>query len=120
VCLRLWTTDGGRWGNATIICGMNMVIYHLSRSWLIERGARDVKKDVTITELGRRAREAYNQKIRDYAQHNVECLRIREDTIKAEDFEEEDSVVQVFRRVWPSKESSKDWRDDRSSLPLQV
>lgn len=28
-------------------------------------------------------------------------------------------LQQVFRRIWPHKEGSKDWRDDWASLPLQ-
>jgi len=119
-CLKVWTTDGGHWGDSKTMNSITEVVDHLSRSWLIERRARDDEKDlINVKELGRRAREARDQEKRDRAKRYVEYLRNEEDIMKElEDITEEDPVVQVLRRVWPRKESSKDWRNDWSSLPL--
>lgn len=96
--LRLWTTGGGRWLNPLNHGGMRDAAKYLSRSWLIER--RNDKNMIDVRELGRWGREGREQIM-------AEMLRRKSD------------LQQVFRRIWPHKEGSKDWRDDLASLPLQ-
>lgn len=96
--LKLWTTGGGQFGNSQSTgTGSHHVIDNLSRSWLIERVFGD---EVDVRELGRRARE----------------IRAQQLGVPGEESE----AVQILRRVWPRKEGSEDWREDWSSLPLEV
>jgi hypothetical protein len=117
--LKLWTTCGGHWGDGSRGAGILKVIEHLSCSWLIERRVRDNERHIiNLKELGRRAREARDDYDRDNYLRNV---RAEEDILKdPQDVEEETPTIRVLRRVWPRTEDSKDWRDDWSSLPLQV
>ena len=74
-----------------------------------------------MRELGRRAREACDQEVRDRYKRYAEYLRERKDIVmELGDVAEDDEAVQVFRRVWRRKKGSKDWRKDWSGLPLQV
>lgn len=99
-CLKLWTTSGGEFGKATVRSVYDHVIDHLSRSWLIKRVVGDV---IEVSEMCRRAREMDDEEM-------VEWFRSDRDSY----------VVRILRRIWPRKEGSRDWRDDWSSLPLQV
>lgn len=100
--LKLWTTGGGRFGRTTNNEDYLKVVDNLSRSWLIEP---DVGEMINIRELGRRAREMRDQELKDEVGPGSD--------IKGS------QALQVFRRIWPSKEGSRDWRHDWSSLPLQ-
>ncbi|KAI9657888.1 MAG: hypothetical protein M1829_006850 [Trizodia sp. TS-e1964] len=124
--LKLWTDGGGKFGDG-VYQHIPKVIKNLSRSWLIERIARDHDDGdiVTVRELGQQAREAHDQQVKDGNKRLAEYeMRNREDdgddVIEPEAVAEASDEVQVFRRVWPRKEGSKDWRNDWSSLPLQV
>lgn len=105
--LKLWTTNGGRYGAEwpplfTMDRHMQHIIDNLSRSWLIER---DIGKAINVRELGRRAREA------------------RDRSLAADSYEDpgdDTAAMQIFRRVWPRREGSENWREDWSSLPLQA
>ena len=119
--LKLWPRGGGQWGNSRTNAGIPPVIDHLSRSWLIERVARGDKNDINVRELGRRAREACDQRMTDQYERHAKCwLRQRGVVVEPGDIAEDLEVVKVFRRIWPRKKGSKDWREDWSSLPLQV
>lgn len=118
--LKLWTTGGGVWGNY-LGSSAATVVNNLSRSWLIERVARDDKDIINVRELGRRAREARDQQAIYWLKRRAEYLgKEKHIIIEPEDLAEEEEIVQVLRRVWPRKKGSKDWREDWSSLPLQV
>lgn len=101
--LKLWTTGGGEFGRATYNEDYYKVVDNLSRAWLIQPDIGDV---INVRELGQRAREMRDQKLTDEVGPGS--------NIKGS------QAMEVFRRIWPSKESSRDWRDDSSSLPLQV
>ncbi|TVY13881.1 hypothetical protein LARI1_G009217 [Lachnellula arida] len=119
--LKLWTTGGGHWGRSVFNLSTTLVVKNLSRSWLIERVARDNEDIINVRELGRRVREARDQVETDELKCRAEYYRKEKDIIiEPGDLAEEDTVVQVLRRVWPRKKGSKDWREDWSSLPLQV
>lgn len=111
--LKLWTTGGGQFGNSSGNADIPNVVNNLSRSWLIERVARDDKDIINVRELGLRAREARDQRLTD--QYNMRRARLGKEV----DVTDSESVG-VFHRIWPRKEESKDWREDWSSLPLQV
>jgi hypothetical protein len=97
--LKLFTTGGGEYGNGSASAYGSEIIQHLSQSWLIERVPRADQEDFTIRELAPRARMI----------EDIDVPRI-----------ERSITRQIFRNIWPSKEGSKDWRDDWSSFPLQV
>ncbi|KAF2497120.1 hypothetical protein BU16DRAFT_349993 [Lophium mytilinum] len=119
--LKLWTTGGGEWGNYGGNGGIPLVVNNLSRSWLIERVARDDKGIINVRELGRRVREVRDQEVTDGYKRRAERVGYeRYIVMEPEDVAEEDETVQVFRRAWPRKKGSKDWREDWSSFPLQV
>ncbi|KUI61315.1 hypothetical protein VP1G_08510 [Cytospora mali] len=106
--LKLYTTGACSFGDTVSHCDTREFVEHLSRSYLIQRSVRDDGDENTILvrELGRQARETRDKMLTEnYAR-------------RAEDFHD-CSAVHVFRRVWPPKEGSKDWRDDWVSLPLQ-
>lgn len=96
--LRLWTTGGGRWLSPLCDGGILDAAKYLSRSWLIER--RNDKDMIDVRELGRWGREGREQ-------------------IMAEMLRKKSDLQRVFRRIWPQKEGSKDWREDWASLTLQ-
>jgi hypothetical protein len=119
--LKLWTTGGGSWGGYLGTWDISEVVNNLSRSWLIERVARNDEDMINVRELGRRVREARDQKVTDLYKRRAEYFREKEDIVmELEDIAEDSEVMQVFRRVWPRKKGSKDWREDWSSLILQV
>lgn len=107
--LKLHTTGGGSFGSpVTWHGGHGEIVDHLSRSWRLERGARDDGDSVTVKELGRRAREARDREL-------------TERFVAAFGEDPERSVaVQILRRVWPRREGSRDWREDWASLPLRA
>jgi len=120
--LKVWTTGGGHWGDSGGNCSIPPVVDHLSRSWLVERVCRGGGDDIiNVRELGRRVREARDQDQTDKYRRRAEALgKQRHLVLSPRDVAEESPIVQVFRRIWPPKEGSRDWRDDWSSLPLQV
>jgi hypothetical protein len=97
--LKLFTTGGGEYGTGSTSHYDSQIMQNLSQSWLFERVPRADQEDFTVRELAPRARV-----IEDIWMLGIERSVTR----------------QVFRNVWPSKEGSKDWRDDWSSFPLQV
>lgn len=97
--LKLWTEGGGNYGSPGWQLEDNSILKNLSRSWLIERVPRTDHQDVIVKELAPGARE-----IEEHAMTSIE---------KSE-------ALQIFHEIWPSKEGSKDWRDDWSSFPLPV
>jgi hypothetical protein len=118
--LKIWTYGGGHFGDGQFGY-IRDVVDNLSRSWLIERVTRDDGDIINVRELGQRAREARDQQVTDgYKQSAYMRRGIDDDVIEPEVVAEGSQEVQVFRRVWPRKEGSKDWRKDWSSLPLQV
>jgi hypothetical protein len=96
--LKLWTKNGGIFASTASIYAVDTATRSMSRSWLIERLPRDDKEDVTVKELGQRARE----------------IRERESRGRLESV-----VEQIYHSIWPQKVDSKDWRDDWSSFPLE-
>lgn len=118
--LKMWTYGGGHFGHGKYGHIPN-VVDNLSRSWLIERVTRDDGDIINVRELGQRAREARDQQVTDRYKRSAHKRRgVDDDVIEPEVVAEGSDEVQVFRRVWPRKEGSKDWRKDWSSLPLQV
>jgi hypothetical protein len=118
--LKMWTYGGGQFGNGHFGY-IRDVVDNLSRSWLIERVTRDDGDIINVKELGQRAREARDQQVTDRYERSAYMRRgIDDDVIEPEVVAEGSREVQLFRRVWPRKEGSKDWRKDWSSLPLQV
>lgn len=100
--LKLWTTGGGEFGTFTPRALYSDVIDHLSRSWLIKRAVGDV---IEVREMGRRAREMDDEEMIGWF---------------TSDEAQDSYLMRILRRIWPRKEGSRDWRDDWSSLPLQV
>ncbi|KAL2062222.1 hypothetical protein VTL71DRAFT_6488 [Oculimacula yallundae] len=116
--LKLWTYGGGHFGGGKWGY-IPDVVNNLSRSWLIERVARDDGDIINVRELGQRARDARDQQVTDRYKRSAYLRRgVDDDVIEPEVVAEGSDEVQVFRRVWPRKEGSKDWRKDWSSLPL--
>jgi hypothetical protein len=97
--LKLFTTGGGEYGTGSMSHYDSEILRNLSQSWLVERVPRADQEGFTVRELAPRARL-----IEDISMPGIERSVTR----------------QVFRNVWPSKEGSKDWRDDWTSFPLQV
>jgi len=122
--LKLWTTGGGHWGSNRYSCDIIDVVRNLSRSWLIERVARDDGDSINIKELGRRAREASDQELtKRYMRYQrpLEYWREEKDTVlELWYITKHTEPVEAFRRIWPAKKGSMDWREDWSSLPLQI
>ncbi|VUC33301.1 unnamed protein product [Clonostachys rosea] len=100
--LKLWTTGAGQFGSGQIHIAEDLYT-HMSRSWLIEGVPRDDKEIINIKELGRTEREA-----KDAHRRTVGSKGPRP------------KEMEVFRRIWPSKEGSESWYDDWSSIPLEV
>ena len=118
MALKMWTYGGGHFGGGKFGHVPN-VVNNLSRSWLIERVTRDDGNIINVRELGQRAREARDQQVTDEYKRSAYMRRgLDDDVIEPEVVAEGSDEVQVFRRVWPRKEGSKDWRKDWSSLPL--
>lgn len=104
--LKLYTTGGGMFGNTSSYCDLGNLVSNMSRSFLIER-AREEDDSISVRELGHRARIARDQQYTTW--HAGQSLS---------DYPE--SAVHIFRRIWAPKNACQDWRDDWSSLPLQV
>lgn len=105
--LKLYTTGGGMFGDTASHGDYSDFVEHLSRSWLIERSVRDDDNKAIVKELGQRAREGRDEYLTDLYDWQGDSRFPAT------------SAVHVFRRVWPPKEGSKDWRQDWASLPLQ-
>lgn len=101
--LKLWTTGGEKFGRAMNNENYLKVVDNLRHSWLIEPDVGDV---VHVRELDRQAREMRDQELTDEVGLGSDMKGSQ--------------AMQIFRRIWPSKQNSRDWRDDWSSLPLQV
>ncbi|CAH0054485.1 unnamed protein product [Clonostachys solani] len=115
--LKLWTTGVGEFGNGQdVMAGFTA---NMSRSWLVERLPRDDREVINIRELGQYTREALDQSRKEW-----ETRWNKGEPTESEEESEEDqhrfATFGVFRRIWPRKEGSSDWREDWSSLPLQV
>jgi hypothetical protein len=100
--LKLWPTGAGEYGDQEIDVAVNEVVRNLSRSWSVERTGRNDKEDFTVTELQRERRLVLEER---YAlllpsRHNH-------------------WIWEIFHSIWPSREGSKDFRDNWSSFPLQ-
>ena len=119
--LKVWTTGGGQWGNHDVNCATSSVVKNLSRSWLIERVSRDDEDILDVRELGRRAREACDQRETDHYKRRAEYLRdVKDIVMELRDVADDSMMVGILHRIWPRKTGSKDWREDWSSLPLKV
>lgn len=108
--LKLWTRGGGSFGNFDHSYEIDKVVGNLSRSWLIERVVGDV---LNVRELGRGAREMRDQELTDRYKSKAGLDRTGF-------YSEPEIVFGVLHRIWARKEGSRDWREDWSSLPLQV
>lgn len=104
--LKLYTTGGGKFGNTSSYLDLDEFISNMSRSFIIER-AREDDDSISVRELGGRARIARNQQFTRW--HAGQSLP-----------DSPESALYIFRRIWVPKNMSQDWRDDWSSLPLQV
>ncbi|KAH8726762.1 hypothetical protein GQ44DRAFT_792255 [Phaeosphaeriaceae sp. PMI808] len=100
--LKLWPTGAGKYGaNDGVVVTFSDMVRDMARSWIFERNPRDDKEDFTVRELGKNARKARNEENVAYLSyfHNPE-------------------IWEVFRSIWPSKDGSRDWRDDWSSFSI--
>lgn len=129
--LKLWVTGGGDYGGLYVHT-QDVIIKNLSRSWLIERVPRNDEEDITVRELGQHARELRDQSERDFearardnrqALQELQTLWPRKGDPQACDREARqgrEPPDPIFRTIWPRREGSHDWRDDWSSVPLQI
>ncbi|CAG9982169.1 unnamed protein product [Clonostachys byssicola] len=115
-CLKIWTTGGGKFGNTTSGGNIGDIVENLSRSWLLERVPRHNENIISIRELGLKAREARDKEGRELDERRDAYLL--ENGI--EPTPRDCHPMRAFRRVWPCKPDSKDWRLEWSSLPLQI
>ncbi|KAI9713617.1 MAG: hypothetical protein M1820_001000 [Bogoriella megaspora] len=113
--LKLWTHGGDQWGNGTSNGGIGPIVDKLSRSWLIERDVGNDNGIITVKELSRRGRE-----IRDQKEAAIQATRLKKFGAEANVERGWGVFRQIFHRIWPPKEGSKNWREDWKSLPLQV
>lgn len=101
--LALWPTGAGEYGTGQRLPPtFSAIVQNLARSWLFKRVPRDDKEDFTCTELRQERRLALDEKEAKFLAH-------------PQDLE----FWKVFRSIWPSKNGSKDFRDDWSSFPLE-
>jgi hypothetical protein len=100
--LKLWPTGAGEYGDHRIDVAVNEVVRNLARSWSIERTGWNDKEDFKVAELQRERRLILEER---YAL----LLPSRQNHW----------IWEVFHSIWPSREGSKDFRDDWSSFPLQ-
>lgn len=116
--LKIYTTGGGSFGHASCWLDVQNVCDHLSRSWLIERSVRDDEdwRTISVRELGRRAREIRDEELSDEEKY------IYDESLTALPHSSADacSPGDILRRIWPCEDSSKDWRQIWSSLPLKA
>lgn len=103
--LKLWPTGEGEYGASSgLPHTFSAMAQNLARSWIFERVPRDNEEEAfTLRELGQHRRIARDQDNVGYLAHF-----------------HDPKIWEVLRSIWPSKEGSKDWRDDWSSFPLQV
>lgn len=100
--LKLWPTGMAEYGTAARLPPtFTTITKNLARSWLFEWVPRDDIDDFTTTELRKRRRLARDEKEAKFLAHpqNLEYWK-------------------VLRSLWPSKDGSRDFRDDWSSFPL--
>ncbi|KAH8595443.1 hypothetical protein B0O99DRAFT_709868 [Bisporella sp. PMI_857] len=109
--LKLYTTGGGNFGDATGICSISDVVDNLSRSWLIEKSVRDDEDIINLRELGQGAREARDKMLTAFYDKHYKGDRTGSAL-------PHHSAVHIFRRIWASKKGSQDWRQDWASLSL--
>lgn len=109
--LKLYTTGGGNFGEARGYSNISKVVENLSRYWLMEKSIRDDEDIISVRELGRGARQARDELLTAF--YNKHYKEDRTGSALPDH-----SVVHVFRRIWASKEGSKDWRQDWTSFPL--
>lgn len=117
--LKLWTKGGGEFGNGSRQSAIMKIVDNLSRSWLIERDVRD-DNNIILRELGRRAREIRDQEGREVNRRAREFFdqEARDNNNPQAPEARETDPMRVFRRIWPRKEGSEDWREDWASFPL--
>ncbi|EPE32280.1 hypothetical protein GLAREA_07413 [Glarea lozoyensis ATCC 20868] len=110
--LKLYTSGGGVFDcDEGIPNDEDIVISNLSRFWLIEKSVRDDMDTINVKELGREAREA-----RDAMESELYGIHYKGDRTGA--LLPPNSAVHIFRRIWPQKKGSMDWRQDWTSFPL--
>jgi hypothetical protein len=109
--LKLYPTGGGVF--ACEQCGRDEdeFVSNLSRFWLIEKSVRDDTDTVNVKELGREAREARDTKTSEF--YDMHYKGDRTGVLFPPEL-----AVHIFRRIWPQKEGSLDWRQDWTSFPL--
>ncbi|KAI1841126.1 hypothetical protein JX266_012661 [Neoarthrinium moseri] len=112
--LKLWAHSGASFGDSSYQTDLMNMIQHLSRAYLVERSVRDDDDSISVQELGKRAREA-----RDEMERQRERDIERRWGDKRTD-ERPGLALQIFRRIWPARNGSQDWRADWESLPLQI
>jgi hypothetical protein len=101
--LKLWPTGAFEYGTGqSLPMTFTFIELNLTRSWLFERDPRDDTEDFTVTELQRERRLALEE------QFDMFFSGRRQDH----------GVWEVFHSIWPSRDGSKDFRDDWSSFPL--
>ncbi|KAF2663624.1 hypothetical protein BT63DRAFT_429908 [Microthyrium microscopicum] len=102
--LKLWPKQddmyGGNWSPPSTVTN---IVQHLARSWVVERVPQDDNEDFTVRELGQNGWRSGAQEVFDPSVPPLEF-----------------SVWEAFRSLWPAKQGSKDWKDDWSSVPLNM
>jgi hypothetical protein len=109
--LKLYTTGSSNFATNTEYNNIPQVIENLSHFWLIEKSVRDDEDTIDVKELGLGAREIRDKEVTDF--YNTHCGGDRTGSSLAHF-----SAVHIFRRIWPSKAGSEDWRQDWASFPL--
>jgi hypothetical protein len=119
--LKIWTTGACHWGKGAHTSYIEDAVQNLSRSWLVERIARDDRDIINVKELGRRIRESHDQYKTSRWQRRIDAMLVEKNIVVelTDQQESPEELFQVFRSIWPDKKG-KDWREDWSSLPLQV
>ncbi|KAF2445511.1 hypothetical protein P171DRAFT_520289 [Karstenula rhodostoma CBS 690.94] len=91
--VRLWTRGGGQFGDGGW-SPFNAVTQELSRSWVVEREAREDKEEVVVRDIGRYG----------------EIFFLPNDRIEG----------QIFREIWDCGEDRGGWEKAWKSFPLEV
>lgn len=120
--LKIRTVGGTSLGNGigNHQTALEGIVGHIGRAFLLERSIRDDDdgSGVSLVELNKSAREARDEQFRKLAEEYQQPWG------RQWEYPDEPpppgTVFDVFRELWPRKEGSLDWRDDWSSLPLQV
>ncbi|KAL1965255.1 hypothetical protein VTN77DRAFT_5857 [Rasamsonia byssochlamydoides] len=108
--LRVTSRPGERFMGRRIV-GLEKCMRDMKRSYVMRRVEREGRKTITIRELGQQRRE---ERIAEERRLEIEIFAQIWPWGHPHDVE----MLRVFRRIWPQKESSRDWRDDWSSRPL--